>query len=204
MLRSSLIAAALVSLIAACASLTILTPRVLADTGTPTPDSTFAVLHDDHIGLLTLPAGTYTLTPFGSLTAAQATHASPRSCRTSTESCPPPGRSTPRPRPSRAGSAASRSRRPRRTRPRRPRPRAGAVRARSSSSTTTASPGFRSRPAATPSPACAAAVATTWPRSRGSSPAPTTGFPPFGSWMRRPGRSPRRSVPASGSSRFRV
>jgi hypothetical protein len=84
----SLIAAARLSLLASCLSLAVLTPRVLADTGTQdaapasgqpgvvtvaTPNPTFRVLHDDHIGALALPAGTYALTPFGGLTAAQAT-----------------------------------------------------------------------------------------------------------------------------------
>jgi hypothetical protein len=84
----SLIAVARLSLLASCVSLTVVTPRVLADTGpqdaapvsgqpsvvtVATPNPTFRVLHDDHIGALALPTGTYALSPFGGLTAAQAT-----------------------------------------------------------------------------------------------------------------------------------
>jgi len=58
----------LIATAAACATLTVLAPRALADTA-----PTFQVLHDDHIGAVAVPAGTYTLAPFGGLTEAQAT-----------------------------------------------------------------------------------------------------------------------------------
>jgi hypothetical protein len=64
MLRSSRIATAL---LATCVSLTIASPA-FADA----PSPTFRVLHDDHIGALALPAGSYSLTTFGGLTNAVA------------------------------------------------------------------------------------------------------------------------------------
>jgi hypothetical protein len=69
-------------------SLAVLTPRVLADSapsgGAVAPETfgrvtltqpapVFRVLHDDHIGPLGVPAGNYTVTPFGGMTATQAT-----------------------------------------------------------------------------------------------------------------------------------
>jgi hypothetical protein len=69
-------------------SLAVLTPRVLADPApsggavapatfgraslTP-PAPVFRVLHDDHIGRVPILAGDYTVTPFGGMTASQAT-----------------------------------------------------------------------------------------------------------------------------------
>jgi hypothetical protein len=68
-------------------SLAVLTPRVLADPGAgggavapqtfgqvslAAPAAVFRVLHDDHIGRLELPAGNYTVTLFGGMTATQA------------------------------------------------------------------------------------------------------------------------------------
>jgi len=69
MLRSPLIA---IALIATCVSLTVVTPRALAEAPAAPAGPTFQVLHDDHIGALALPAGTYSLTTFGGLTNAQA------------------------------------------------------------------------------------------------------------------------------------
>jgi hypothetical protein len=84
----ALFAALLVSLslTLAALSLSLLTPRSFAETepvlpaATPgvvtlagTAATTFQVLHDDHIGAYAIPAGYYTLTPFGGMTNAQAT-----------------------------------------------------------------------------------------------------------------------------------
>jgi hypothetical protein len=68
------------------ASLAILTPRVLAaspggavapetfaQTPVPAQGPVFRVLHDDAIGPVSIPAGSYVLTPFGGMTGAQAT-----------------------------------------------------------------------------------------------------------------------------------
>ncbi|MDA0185302.1 hypothetical protein OJ997_33665 [Solirubrobacter phytolaccae] len=74
------------SLCAASLSLSLLTARSYADsdpvlpvaapgvvTLAQTPTTTFQVLHDDHIGTYAIPAGYYTLTPFGGMNATQAT-----------------------------------------------------------------------------------------------------------------------------------
>ncbi len=73
MFRTSLLlATARVAAIAAFTSVVVLAPRALAAPVTP-PTPTFQVLHNDHIGTAAVPAGTYTLTPFGGLTPARAT-----------------------------------------------------------------------------------------------------------------------------------
>jgi hypothetical protein len=79
---------ALVACVALLTSLAVATPHALADPASPggavapetfrqvtpaAPAQVFRVLHDDHIGPLALPAGNYTVTPFGGMSAAQAT-----------------------------------------------------------------------------------------------------------------------------------
>jgi hypothetical protein len=74
--------------VALLASLALLTPRVLAypapsggavapvtfgQASLTAPAPVFRVLHDDHIGPLKLPAGDYAVTPFGGMSASQAT-----------------------------------------------------------------------------------------------------------------------------------
>ncbi|RKQ93013.1 hypothetical protein C8N24_2872 [Solirubrobacter pauli] len=74
MFRTSLLlATARVAAIAAFTSMVVLAPRALAAPVASPPAPTFQVLHNDHIGAVGVPAGAYTLTPFGGLTSTQAT-----------------------------------------------------------------------------------------------------------------------------------
>jgi hypothetical protein len=56
----------------AALGLTCLVLLANASVASAAPSATFRVLHDDHIGTLSLPAGNYTVTPYGGMTTTQA------------------------------------------------------------------------------------------------------------------------------------